>query len=367
MFGVFKIKQKTAIICLVVVIVICGVSLLLLRNHVHIGKKSGNNAVEFTSTLIYSCKEKTPKTESVKCLRGVVQQVLDRYKLADAIVALEASARQKYPESVVPKCHDEAHVLGELAGERTHDLGQVMLQCGRACGYGCIHGAVLGALRKDPTILDRLASICLPFISSNVSGQDYTACNHGLGHGFVEITERDSVKPFLLCDRLNADGAREQCATGGFMELFEPPFSLNEVTIALPKGFKVFCKSLPTNYQKMCFTRAGIYEYKKTEDVLKAQNVCEHLDIGLISECFTVLGSDLHFIFLGDVKKVWDACQTSNENKTISCLYGALDSSLVTDNSGELGIQLCQLATGRVNLLCLERLKERVERIHGSQ
>jgi len=364
MYGIFRRSGKLAWIFYLTAVVIIGAGFYLLVNHNLGSNRNKDEAVHSISLFFDLCDQEKSDRERLYCLRDMATDVLDQYGLSQVMTALETRVIQKNSENPVPKCHTEAHILGAVSGESMDNLGEVMVQCGRSCGYGCVHGAALGALRKDPGILDRAASICLPFVASKIPGQDLTACNHGLGHGFTEIAGRDPADSFLLCDRLNSANDKQECATGVFMELFETSVSVDQAVIELPNDLSIFCKTIPIGYQKWCRNKAGTHEYRKTQNTGQARKACENLEVGLVDSCFGSLGAYYHFIFNGNVVKIWEGCQASEESETRSCLFGALGSTLVTDSSGALGRKLCSLSSGQIRTACLKRLDDSLEQIY---
>lgn len=297
--------------------------------------------------------------KNIGCLRQKVKPLLSNYGLTKIINA----ADQAYGSS----CHDQAHIIGQIAGENEKDVSKILGSCTSQCGYGCYHGVILGAFNvSGNSLLNNLSSICQQYSSSSFPGQNLSACRHGLGHGLAELTGFNPTKTASYCDRLADSRAKEECATGMLMEIID-----NSITdpsnprIKIPENISDVCKPLSGMYSDICLLNIASYEYKRSQNGEKAFRLCKTIPSKIQNDCAQDLGTDFHFILSGDAENIWKACSIGDGDQIRLCIKGALFSSLVTDSSGKTGLNLCRRILKDLQPDCFNYLINSIDGIHG--
>lgn len=320
------------------------------------------------SSIISKCDSSgSDRNLFIRCFRHNIRSFIANYGMVSALDTLEKEYPQHSSEGKgdAISCHDIAHIVGEIGAEYQASQG-VMTSCTRVCGYGCFHGAASMLLKTRNDLMSRLPSLCAPFSGASFPGQDLTACFHGLGHGLADLAERKPMPAVSLCDHLTTTSSRIECATGVLMELIDTP-TLNQPKLALPASIPNFCRTLPDIYADVCLRNAGGYEFRRSHDVKKAFDICGEFDTLLSHDCAVAMGSDFHFIFMGNTQDIIRACQTGNDDQIKPCVKGALFSSLVSDPTGNIGANLCQHTKGHVRSYCFAVLGADIERLYNQK
>jgi hypothetical protein len=360
--------MRSAVLSVIGIGLAAGVfAVLLFTRNATVRSVSMAPAGEALREALSDCLKESTAVSSLRCIRGSVAPVIQRYGTRATMQALVWFDKDK--EGSGFDCHGVAHIVGEVsAKEDPSALGETLRQCTRDCGFGCFHGAALGGLSKNPKLLDSLDSICAAFSGSAFPGQELTACEHSLGHGLAELAGRDPQKSFLLCDKLSSASAREACGTGVLMELIEGPILDHGVTLLkLPDDIEDFCRTLPGAYAKTCLINVGSYEYKRSGNLKLSFARCASLPLSLAQNCAKDLGTDFHFMFSGDAHGIIGACGAGEGRQREMCLKGALGSGLVTDSSGVLGIALCRALDPAFQKDCFSSLSQNIKQLHGSE
>jgi hypothetical protein len=308
--------------------------------------------------VMTECAQYQGQKTYLSCFQKEIKGVLKSFGVTDTMKTLEAiSSSNDANTSGKISCHTTAHIVGETALNLSNQVGQTISQCTRACGYGCVHGVVVGLLKRDATILNSLSNVCT-FERGTVSFQDISACNHGLGHALAEVTSFSIEKSLNYCNTLKAQEKREECATGVFMEIFDGPTTQSAERVTLPENLIAYCESLHENFHNVCLRNAASYTLRRTNDLPEAFRMCESLPDTIREECAASLGADFHFMYQGDMTKIWAACKIGSESQQQDCIRGEIYSSLVTDPSGKLTESFCDVVDIGFKEYCATKLEE---------
>lgn len=301
------------------------------------------------------------------CFRKNIKELVITNSAAEAIASLQKIYSNHPTDEFTDRieCHSFGHIIGEIDGENSKNVGESLSKCTTDCGNACYHGILIGAIKTNPQLLDNLPSVCQSFTAYSFPGQQMTACNHGLGHGLAEFSANDTKQSLSYCDRLINETAKVECGSGVFMETIDDAVK-NSPENSLPIDISAFCKELNHPYLELCTRNIGNYRYRTTHDIPAAFKACENLDSKNSDPCFNSLGADFFFIFLGKTDDILKVCQNAPKTKIDTCLEGSIISSLVTDPKGNLGVEICNLSQTFKDK-CLTLLSSHLAKLQGEK
>lgn len=308
--------------------------------------KDFERAARDLARVVSECKQSVDGQKYEKCFYEKAYPILKKYSLATSVKAMEmlvSDERYRVFESD-RVCHEEAHIIGEVGGKLEESSAKAFAACTRICGFGCFHGVALGVMRKDPGAIKNPDKLCEYFSGNSFPGQDFTACRHGLGHGFSDVSSRDVIKALALCKNFNDEGGEIECASGVFMELLEEP-SFGREKAELPSDFPAFCATLEEPFGKMCRHKLGVYKFRETGNIKNSFAVCRGLNKRDAEDCSFNIGADFYFMTRDDDKKIWPACAEGIGDESEKCLMGAVQSTFANDPTGSIGKSVCDSVT----------------------
>ncbi len=156
-----------------------------------------------------------------------------------------------------------AHSVMHVFGETLYTTGGVdaVVACGPELEYGCYHGFFTQAVKREGiSIVGQLDAAC-----RNTTGEQITACQHGLGHGIIEFLGVDKLKEALeVCNQVPHDSPLGGCFSGVFMQYNVPQtvaengtFQSTTRTPVDPGSPYDPCPTLPAAYQPACYHSLG--------------------------------------------------------------------------------------------------------------
>ena len=120
-------------------------------------------------------------------------------------------------EALLRSCHPLVHDIGHAAYEKYGDVAEAMKYQNEVCNSGYLHGIIERRFEESDDILADVNSMCDPYRRGSYLGWQ---CYHGLGHGVMFYTSNDLPRSLEMCDALERDFDRSNCANGVFMENF---------------------------------------------------------------------------------------------------------------------------------------------------
>ncbi len=302
-----------------------------------------------------------PKVASLSCLRKGLAPFIHPQSARSLMRILEGDVGAVAQEGEIsnPACHTLGHIVGEELGEKYRaQMAKSIGACGRSCGYGCAHGVIVGVLRQDPTMINHIETICTPTKYDRTDTSDSIACYHGVGHAVAEYTSYELVKALGYCQSFDSQEAQEECATGVFMEIYDSP-TRSQSLPPVPGDIHGYCAQF-SGLELFCARQMGAVVYKRTNDIAEAFALCRSSSEKEISQCAVTLGSAAYFIEEGNAAGISAACRML-DMAAVSCINGALISSLVIDATGIQGRTICKTVIDQTDQ-CTDFL-ERQQRI----
>jgi hypothetical protein len=189
-------------------------------------------------------------------------------------------------------CHQLTHRIGRAAGARggigAFGDGEPL------CGSGYYHGvteAVMARLGPGAGVR-RATTVCASLRRRGGSAVDYATCIHGMGHGFMEVFDRDIGASLRGCDALAA-ADRNGCYRGVFMENLasvERP-----ARSALRPDEPLYpCTAVARRYKPECYERQSTYAlFVSNQDFDAVFRICATAEHAYRSACRHGLGGDI--------------------------------------------------------------------------
>ncbi len=230
------------------------------------------------------CAEKSNKdiSLSVECWNFLIEDVFQKEGVGEAL-SLFKEILSKYPAFSV-NCHRSAHRIGDLVYRdsiinNTKPLGDPNLPTTTTlCAYGFFHAFVAATIQNqpEPAAAQKLCEELFQRFREkmpSIHGECYDPVGNGFFLAHAEKFSREKWgdtqaflgTPLKQCSDIpSADTfATERCVNGVFTLFYETlttktyGFSLNT-----EKPF-IFCKTLPQEYQKGCYSNGILFLDKK--------------------------------------------------------------------------------------------------------
>lgn len=276
---------------------------------------------------------------------------------------LGAEAMLDFLELRNPRCHGEAHDLGQAIAAYTKDLGTALNLCGNRCTNACMHGVVSEVFgdREYDDVTKHMTGFCErgDMAALHKPGN----CAHGIGHGLMILTGHDIEKSLAGCAAFPKAGMDYYCATGVFMEYRGMLRNKETQGEEVPRPSLHFpCDTYPQ-------FPAACYRYM-------LRRIARELDVDnqrLIDECLGLTGRQQHGCFHGlgamysrDVAKrpslLPDLCLRGDPEDQILCIEGVIEK--MADFDEDQALAVCAILTGENAKVCTAGAQEKMYRLH---
>ena len=268
----------------------------------------------------------TFRTLQATYVPGELERIAHEHGALYAFDILRAISATTTPTTVHDlRLHTMGHVVGNVLYEQQGLQG--IVHCTPEFSYSCYH-AVLSAevlARGETDIADILAECKTIF-------DEEGSCEHGMGHGFVAISNYDIHEALQKCEETFGIKEVNSCAMGAYMEF-------NMHTMAEPGG---------TNYRSL--DENGMY-YPCTEARDEITNECYYF---IPKWWFAQLGEN-------NFKAVGELCDaiTSEENKDWCYIRLGLTIRELPNTTVEEMVQLClEMPSLYGQTRCMQKLNE---------
>jgi hypothetical protein len=323
---------------------------------------------ETIGSLFYSCIDGKNNTFSYECMRLGMRSIINAQTLLPIMESLEVlflQSNEQIQSVGIFTCHPLGHMAGEIAVQQGIAFADVVRTCDRRCDFGCTHGAFVAAMLTQPSFLDNVDGLCSEFEDSDVS-RDLSSCAHAVGHGLDEVLSQDIVRALSYCDKMQGEGARHACGQGAIMDNLVGLPDRPRTTVVTQEEVMDFCGGLPGVYKKECFDSAGAYASKISKDEKEAKTFCDTVPSESKAPCIYSLGSVVYFLFRHDTKAMSDYCMSFEPGVQMSCLQGALDTSVGESDPFSYGRSVCEQLAADTRRQCFSFLGDRMRWAQGS-
>lgn len=241
-----------------------------------------------------------------------------------------ADLRRRYNENqsfVVSQCHQLVHIIGQAAMMNYSTVAEAYLEGDSFCWSGYYHGTLEGlALSQGSSfILSNVNNICTDIPGKESYSFDYYNCVHGLGHGFMSISNHELFESIKMCDALSGSWEQSSCWSGVFMENIISHGIKNYSAYLKPEDPLYPCSAVDDKYKRTCFLMQTSYMLEVTNwDFLKVFELCEETGI-YSSTCYQSLGRDASGSTVSDVSRTKTRCLLGrNDEQRSNCVIGAV-------------------------------------------
>lgn len=270
----------------------------------------------------------------ISCWRQALPALISRYGLSTVLNSAEEhyNAEDNAELGGISRCHDFAHLAGEVAIRQLKSTKNVFSQCTPMCGYGCYMGVVDGSLKPD-FFESEYKQIC------STSPEPYP-CIHALGHA-IGNRFGSVLKGQQYCAGFGEDEARQHCMSGLLMERFEAS-SFGHESDLIPEDIVSFCTALDPGVRNVCYWRSGMLTYWRTKSYRTAIQICDDIPAFERLGCISVLGQEMYYELKADAKKILDFCSYfPDQDDGWQCIEGALKKSVISDALLRHGEAIC--------------------------
>jgi hypothetical protein len=273
----------------------------------------------------------------------------------------EALAKLEKESSDDPKtlalCHDLLHGIGGAAYEKTSSVGSALSFNNSFCNSGYIHGVFESYfVRAQPTTED-LASLCSPFMQE--SHFEQWQCLHGMGHGFMYLTDGDLDKSLELCSEILQEGEKTACQNGVFMEIFNAEILPNEQDLIDPHDPFAICDT--RDPKDICYAYVPIF-LSQTKDLAFYDifHECEKAGEQYEGTCVHGVGSEAMKRNMNDPSAVFKLCGYAGSfSKAEECVQGMVGMYMNQKGSYTAGKSLCEEVPFLYRDTCLIHVESR--------
>lgn len=264
-------------------------------------------------------------------------------------------------------CHEFMHYIGWELYKKSGNLSDAFSEASNECDSAMYHGVVEEFISSKKIgndlekFINSIKNVCQDnFSSRRTSAGMKTLCYHGLGHGFMLITDNDLNESLKYCDHiLNNNG--DACYTGAFMENVQAKqmgnssghfskFSYKQDDVNYP------CNILDEKYKKQCYSYKGVWSVVRSQgDFKQAFKECLNIAQNFQEDCFWGVGSDIpgpHW----SAKTASEKCKVALEvdpKAYEQCIFGAMSFVIqLTVGDPKGAIEFCDVVDQNYKDIC---------------
>ena len=281
-----------------IILSIVTICILLLFGLWYTGDTTPEEIVSFQTlqTGASDCVEQSnDRTVQGKCFHNLAEKVFDYLSPEDYTQFFQEGLDRR----ILVNCHEFMHYIGWKEYRANNDMAESFAKAIPVCNQGMYHGIVEEYIKNIGYDTEKAIPLLTydacstvtkqaTFGSGNVAG----LCFHGVGHGFMFITNKNLPQALDLCDEI-PNGYSASCYTGVYME------NLDSKAIGAIVDH-------PSDY------------YDPTDPTYPCRILKPHQQ----ELCYSYEASDLINIYPGDIEAWFDACQNFPEAFLDTCYYG---------------------------------------------
>jgi len=295
----------------------------------------------------FETKEQFKKEYSI---RGINKRELyDKY-----LPLLGSTWILNYLEDIHPRCHGQAHELGQALYAQNKVIGLAIMECKTRCTSGCMHGILMEAFKESS--LSELTTQMVNFCNDEKMTKIHKSgnCAHGIGHAIMVITDHDIEKSIEACSSFLNPAMGYYCATGIFMEYLVT----GRREDLGDRGLHFPCDKY-TQYPAACYrykVRFIFKEFNKNKE--KLVNECLKLPKSLRLGCFHGFGKANTRAIYRNPKYLYEVCHYGTPDDQAVCIEGAIEK--LADYNEQKAISACNTLSGDSAKICLAAVKNKM-------
>lgn len=324
--------------------------------HNKINKTDKPTDPTYLEETMKSCNKELGRND---CLKNAAQSLLAHYSLSEILSIFEAN--EKKPEFFT-NCHTIAHYLGQLEYKRLKSVKAVFLESGHTCLGGAYHGTIEGYFMEkgiinapNGEIKSEVAQICgKP--DDYERRQEFTECNHGLGHAVMYIADYDLPNALDLCDALRSQNERELCYSGALMANGDAFGSGEHPTKYIKADDPLYpCPILKKQQQRQCYTYGVLTRFQT--DLDKSIDICLKIPKEFQEDCFETVGRDRTMISADPAELISQCSRITLLAFRNNCMHGSAYNLVVRFGlASTLAAEYCGLAEPSAKTDCYRNI-----------
>jgi len=259
-------------------------------------------------------------------------------------------------------CHDIVHFIGRAAVDKYPSVEDAFKYGDAFCWSGYYHGVMEKILSQKPLFneSEKINSIC-----ENIPGRerysfDYYNCVHGLGHGFMYITDNELFESLETCDKFDGWWERESCYGGVFMENVNTNLRYHYTKYLKDDDPLYPCNVASIRYKPSCYLMQTSYILDiNGADFSGVFNLCKEVEEPYTDICYQSLGRDASGYSVSDVKKTSRICLLGKDFRQRSnCVIGAVKDFISYFHSDVEAKKLCSSLPEELKEKCFQTARE---------
>ncbi len=269
-----------------------------------------------------------------------------------------ADLRRRYDENEVfvhPQCHQLAHTIGRAAMMNYSTVTEAYLEGDSFCWSGYYHGVLEGVAMSQGVVwlLSNIDGVCTEIPGKEFYSFDYYNCVHGLGHGFMSVSNHELFESLEMCGTLTGSWEQSSCWSGVFMENIISHGIKNYSAYLKPEDPLYPCNAVNDKYRQTCFLMQTSYMLEVAgRDFAKVFELCEESGI-YSSTCYQSLGRDASGSTISDVSRTKSYCLLGkNDEQRSNCIIGAVKDFISYFHSDIEAKNLCASLSRQLRSTC---------------
>ena len=245
--------------------------------------------------------QEKPDKEKGVCLRKLAASVYENHTVPE----IETAMRHAVDTKKLRWCHELMHYIGWEMYQDTQSMNNAFFLASGLCDSGMYHGIVEEYINQANLVYDAMETI--EVISQHACTDAFSnqqiplamkgICYHGLGHGFMFITENNLPLSLQYCDLVPA-GNRQACYAGTFMENIQSKQVgrfFNHPSKYITRDDPDYpCSILDDTHKDYCYRYQGVYNVTRTNaDFKKSFELCKDVLPEYQDRCFWGVGGNI--------------------------------------------------------------------------
>lgn len=305
---------------------------------------------EFSKTTLQKNKlTNTEYFETLNHLRSIIDLQTPREALSELSYLMNKDSR------IFDSCHPIAHELG-FASYKKYGFAHAMEFQDDICNSGYIHGVIENYFYESFD-KETFRDICKDYDANTYRGWQ---CYHGIGHGFMFVTDNNLPESIKLCEELKENNKILSCANGVYMENFNTDQKEHISSFLDPLNPFYPCDEQKEEFQNTCYLYAPTYILTlNASSYIEAFNTCKDLQENHRSICIHGTASEAMKQNISNPLYVESLCKKLDPIDQPFCISGM--TSLAIYHYGEIGKaeKLCTEISEKYKPICEEVIDQR--------
>jgi hypothetical protein len=266
----------------------------------------------------------------------------------EALAQLETEALKDPQISAL--CHDLLHGIGSASYEKTANVTESLRFNSSYCNSGYLHGVFESYFKKEQPTDQALAALCDVFMQE--TSFKLWQCLHGMGHGFMYLTNGDLDESLALCAKILPEAEASACHNGSFMEAFNAEILPKEQDLVDQNDPFSTCNTRDAEedcylYVPSFLSQTGSFDFSNIfHECKKAGEMYK-------KACIRGVGSEAIKRNMENIPAVFELCTHAGSfSESEACMHGLVSTYLNQKGSYAAGEALCAEAPFLYRSIC---------------